>query len=280
MGKRVAFLDVDMTLIDNKNSEYNEGLLRFLTENKFDQVYLVTGRNVNDLWQHVLQQGKKPEHWTKQLLCHVVEQLEQRGIPVTAISTPYDHYLAANPGPKIFSIEKAGDSALQFYLAFEKKIETLPLSSLTLSSLLSVFSKLTGGAQYVEDPFDPSSKVELALALPTYLAMTGDTEKRGQFEFLLERVLNENEGPLEVFFFDDKPENLATAQQLFKTNNKVMAYHTIEVDSVSQYTVPREILYPVVQNNSTQILATNGIFKVDSRAPTDDSQTEDTPKLQ
>jgi hypothetical protein len=63
---RIVLFDVDMTLVDNKTSQYNEGLFDFLTEDSFDQVYLVTGRNPNDFWQHVLQMGAKPEGWRNQ----------------------------------------------------------------------------------------------------------------------------------------------------------------------------------------------------------------------
>ena len=236
--KKIAFLDVDMTLINNKNSQYNEGLLSFLSENKFDQVYLVTGRNVNDLWQHVLQLGKSHQNWRSQLLCNVVETLKKHGIQVTGISTPYDHYLAANPGPKKFSITKSGDSAEQFYMAFEAKIGKLEDEAIKPPTLLKLFSIMTGGSHYQEDPFNPDSKSELALALPTYLAMAGDTEKRGQFEFLLERVLMENEGDLEILFFDDKAENLVTGEQLFSAHQRISSYHLFEVDDVSDYTVP------------------------------------------
>jgi hypothetical protein len=33
---RIALLDVDMTLVDNKTSYYNEGLFNYLSDQKFD----------------------------------------------------------------------------------------------------------------------------------------------------------------------------------------------------------------------------------------------------
>lgn len=275
--RKIAFLDVDMTLVDNKNSEYNEGLIRFLSEHQFDQVYLVTGRNVNDLWQHVLQLGRMSKNWTCQLLCNVVETLKGNGIQVAGISTPYDHYLATNPGPKKFTIKKAGDSAEQFFLPFEKRVEALGVKAAKLSVLLDLFSTMTGGRQYVEDPFEPSSKQELTLALPTYLAMTGDTEKKGQFEFLLERVLKENDGPLQVVYFDDKSENLATAEKLFKTHKRILDYHLIEVDKVSGYNVPDIPQSPTM--SSTSSLGAHSFLKKDPQSRDDDPISDTTPKL-
>jgi hypothetical protein len=197
-------------------------------------VYLVTGRNANDLWQHVLQLGKKPDHWRDQLLCNIVEKLKQLKINVAGVSTPYDHYLAAQPGGGKFIINRAGDVAEQFYFSFEREIEHLHDTNINSLVIANKFLEITGGYCYVEDPFEPIANQELSLALPTYLAMIGDTEKKGQFEFLLQRIVASGAqfADIDLYFFDDKVENISTAKTLFAACPYLHSSHTILVDKI------------------------------------------------
>ena len=252
---KIAFLDVDQTLVDNHSSEYNENLINFLIEHEFDEVYLVTGRNTNDFWQHVLQRGNKPNNWRAQLLCNVVDNLRAREINVVGVSTPYDHYLKKTASDFVQpEIIKSGDSAEQIYMPFEQKISALNDSEITAQVLHRQFSALTGGDIYENGLGEKSSLTD---ALPMYLAVIQDTEKKGQFGFLLERVEAENEGNLDVFFFDDKPENLDNAQALFATHKRITAYFAL-VDRIHNYTVPDKILV-AASNDSASVSVDNGI---------------------
>ncbi len=238
--KKIAFIDVDMTLVDNTTSAFNEGLLKFLADGEFDEVYLVTGRNANDLWQHVLQLGNKPEHWRDQLLCNIVDKLKQLKINVAGVSMPYDHYLAAQPGKGKFIIKQAGDAAEQFYFSFEQEIEHLDDAKINRLVIANKFLERTGGYCYVEDPFEPVPNQELSLALPTYLAMIGDTEKKGQFEFLLQRIAANGVelADIDLYFFDDKVENISTAKTIFSKCPNLHSSHTILVDKIHGFEVP------------------------------------------
>jgi hypothetical protein len=234
---KIAFLDVDMTLVDNHTSEYNENLIKFLQDAQFDQVYLVTGRNVNDFWQHVLQLGKKPQNWRQQLLFNVVDYLKSKNIRVAGVSTPYDHYLSRTQSAlEQHAVEQAGDAAEKLYMPFEREIAALKDEEITKDVLCARFSSLTGGVRY---PNGLGENEELTSALPTYLAMTGDTEKKGQFEFLLEHVKHKSDGPMEFFFFDDKPENLCQAQAVFDAHQ--IAFRRIHVTKVAGYQIPVEL---------------------------------------
>lgn len=256
---KIAFLDVDQTLVDNRSSEYNENLIHYLNTHQFDEVYLVTGRNTNDFWQHVLHMGRIPPNWRDQLLCNVVRNLKDRGINVVGVSTPYDHYImekAAEAAPELWSkISKSGDFAEQIYMPFEETISALSDSEVTLNTLHKKFGYLTKGDIY-DSPF--GDKCSLTEALLSHLVMTEDTEKKGQFELLLQRVEAEHEGELEVFFFDDKPENLATAQALFG-NHKRVTSHVFLVPNVQNYMVPDDLITPASNDSSS--------VSVDSRIP-------------
>ncbi|MDF1678827.1 MAG: hypothetical protein P1U32_09060 [Legionellaceae bacterium] len=227
--RRVAFIDVDMTLVDNQASSYNDALIEHLATAGFDAFYLVTGRNVNDFWQHVLQMGNKPHNWRLQLLGQIKTHLEQCHVNISAISMPYDHYLIKqNDEP--FGIVQAGDSAESFYLAFERCISDYRDEAIDNQLLHKVFREMTLGDIYAESPYS-DTKQSLADALPMYLAMTGDTDKEGQLGCLLERVARENDEPLEVIFFDDKPENLEAARRIFKNDTRISSYTAHLVDS-------------------------------------------------
>ncbi|MCH9755813.1 MAG: hypothetical protein K0U37_01305 [Gammaproteobacteria bacterium] len=230
---KIAFVDVDMTLVNNQTSAYNDTLIHFLASEAFSQVYLVTGRNTNDFWQHVLQMGEKPENWRKQLLSNIKLLLEQREINLAGISTPYDHYLRTEPSSQ-FNITQAGDAAEQFYLRFERIISDYRDELINCVLLTQEFNQITGGNRYVEFPGGEANQT-LTNALPMYLAMTGDTEKRGQFQCLLERVTTETEDNLDVFYFDDKPENLDVAKALFESHDRISTFQTVLVDRVEGY---------------------------------------------
>lgn len=218
-------------------------MLHYLSDNTFDQAYLVTGRNPNDFWQHVLQMGNKPVNWRNQLLFNVVDTLKQHEIPIIGASTPYDHYFSVHlkglalTDTQPFKINKACDAAEQFYMPFEKQIAHYPDHVINQSLITSLFSEMTGHEKYVAFPEGPSNE-SLIDALPTYLAMIGDTEKRGQFQFLLDRICAENEDALEIFFFDDKPDNIATAHSLMSENARISSFHTLLVDRVIGYEAP------------------------------------------
>jgi len=242
---RIALLDVDMTLVDNTTSCYNEGLLEYLSSNPFDKVYLVTGRNTNEFWQHVLKMGVKPVGWRDQLLFNVIDKLKHCGIPILGASTPYDHYLSKEPGgPQLdgsqtlmFKIDKAGDAAEQFYMPFEKEIASYSDELVTQSLLIDTFARMTGGNRFVAFPGGEANEA-LVDSLPMYLALTDDTEKRGQIQFLLERICAENEGALQIVFFDDKNENLVTAQSVMVDHVRVSSFNNVLVDRVMGYHVP------------------------------------------
>lgn len=235
---KIAFLDVDQTLVDNHSSIYNENLIQFLVTYPFDEVYLVTGRNTNDFWQHVLQMGKKPNNWRQQLLYQVVENLKNRGINVVAVSTPYDHYLNKTTSHWQQQIGQAGDAAEKIYIPFEREISALSDTQITAGVLNQRFNQKTGGEIYNDGL---GGKTSLTEALPMYLAATNDTEKKGQFEFLLKRIAAKNpQGNLNIYFFDDKEENLRSAQAVFADHPRITA-HCVHVDKVEGYTVPSAI---------------------------------------
>ncbi len=226
---RIAFIDVDMTLVDNQTSSYNDTLIEHLATAGFDAFYLVTGRNVNDFWQHVLQMGNKPHNWRFQLLGEIQKYLEQCHVNISAISMPYDHYLMKQ-SDEPFDIVQAGDSAAKFYLVFERYISNYRDEAIDNQLLHKIFREITLGDVYAESPGSAANQ-SLADALPMYLAMTGDTDKKGQLECLLERVAKENDGPFEITFFDDKPENLEAAQRVFEDDSRISSYTPHLVDS-------------------------------------------------
>ena len=267
---RIAFLDVDQTLVDNQSSAYNENLIHFIAKHHFDQVYLVTGRNTNDFWQHVLQSGKNLQSgnnhskWRKQLLYSVVKNLHDRGINVVGISTPYDHYLnqttTGDSTSNLIRVAKAGDAAELFYMPFERTIARLKDSELNANRLLNEFRNQTGGDIY-NNGFGENTN--LAEALPMYLAAIDDTEKKGQFTYLLKRVEAANKGNLEIFFFDDKPENLQTAKALFSQHERI-SVHCALVDKVKDYTLPEQVVAAVSSNRAHEMK----FFKQEKANPT------------
>ncbi len=128
-------------------------------------------------------------------------------------------------------------------MPFEKQIASYSDRFVTQALLVNIFAEMTGKSTYVAFPEGEPNEA-LIDALPMYLALTNDTEKRGQINFLLDRVCAENIGPLDIVFFDDKPENLATADQLMAERSRVISFRGVLVDKVKGYSVP-EIDQPV-----------------------------------
>ena len=246
MTKTIAFLDVDFTLVNNTTSVTNRALIDFLVAQRFDKVYLVTGRNMNDFWQHVLQRGRPHTNWRHQTLQSVQDTLLAQGIPLVGVSLPYDHYFAqiqVTHSALPFRISKPGDSAQKFYLGFEQSIARLPDRAIHLEAITHQFSTQTGGSIY-PDPLGGTTDVcPLSDALPNYLAVHEDTEKKGQFRFLLQAVVNENpDEPIKAFFFDDKVENTRSFQEIAAEFPTITA-HTVLVDKVEGYKVPQTIAW-------------------------------------
>lgn len=258
--KKIALLDIDMTIVDNITSEFNINLIKFLQEQQINEVYLVTGRNISDLWQHILQKGKiKNNDWKQQLLPNVVLKLQKESLAVMAVSTPYDHYLCQEPGKSIFNVEKSGDAARLFYLSFEAEIGLHEYSEIDAELLCSVFDELTGGNCYAEMP-DSSPNQLLRNALGMYLAITDDTEKKGQLNFLLNQIENTASEEVELFFFDDKPENIRSAEQIFnsakqQSRSHISSYHTFLVDKVKDF-VPEQSQVDDMNSHSTPSIMT------------------------
>lgn len=232
---RVALVDVDMTLINNKNSKYNEALIEHLKH--YDAVYLITGRNLNDTWQHVLQLGSPPPKWQNQLLFNIKEHLLQQGVKLKAVSTPYDHYLkqtdkAAYP----HHIQVAGQACEAFYFDFEKRVANKAKPQQT--DLTRAFDAVNGAKLY---PDGLGETTKLDEAMPSYLAVQRDTEKKGQVEFLLQKFAYDGFAAenTQVHVFDDKAENLAKIQTVLQQNN--FQCQTFEVKAVETYQVPQQL---------------------------------------
>jgi len=229
---RIAFVDVDMTLVDNQTSEYNENLVRHLAN--YDAVYLITGRSVSDTWQHVLQRGNPSAQWKKQLLTNVQQYLIDQGVKVKSVSTPYDHYLSQTQAENTpLKVQYSGEACAKFYFAFERAIASK--SNITEAGLVTAFQAKAPGASY---PTGFGENDTLANAMPSYLAIQGDTEKKGQVAFLCEKVAADGFAlnNIHIDFFDDKPENLQSVKNTLESKN--IACSTYEVHAIKDYRIP------------------------------------------
>lgn len=233
----IALLDVDMTLVDNGTSEYNNNLIEFLKQSNFKDVYLVTGRNTNDLWQHVLQKGRFPNQWRRQLLHNICAHLVSEGIQVAGVSTPYDHYLHnTQEASSMFHVKQAGEFFKYFYGVVEKNIEQSCETMINANLLVEEGRKITGDMLFPDGLGDLEE--DITYAMNTYLMVTNDCEKKGQLEFLFKQIEERNNDELNLFFFDDKIENLQVATSVFHNASRVKNFSGFEVQSVQNYCAP------------------------------------------
>lgn len=172
-GLNVAFVDIDDCLISNKTSQYNTALIERLKT--YDRVYLVTGRTIGDIRQHVMQKGNPHEGWKDQLLMNVPGILEKRGLKIAGIATPHDQFAdIETAGHRISTLEFAEHTPEQLsgakaaYVAAEKQLND------SSGEPLVEFSRLSVRDDYV----------------PMQLAFEGDTEKRGQLTHLVKNIRN------------------------------------------------------------------------------------------
>jgi len=201
MVKKIALVDIDNCLISNKTSDYNEELIKHLLQQKFNGIYLVTGRTSSDIHLHVLQGGNPSGDWQGQLLTKIPDNLKKLDLQINGITTPHD-VVRQNPDGSI--IENNGvhvaltDESCK-YLQLEKKL--LSLQKNDISNIVKVSR---------EERFDESDIV-------THLVIKNDTEKRGQILNLLDNLeLRVEEEDCEFEIFDDKRENLESIARVLK----------------------------------------------------------------
>lgn len=220
---KIGFCDIDMTLVDNESSKYNMRLVAELAQ--YDEVILITGRSPNDLWQHNLQQGRLPQDYQNQFIPVLLENLKvRRGVNVTSVSLPFDHYLATVDPVRKW---QAGDSYQEFYGAFEHAVlEEAHRYSIIQESLTRLF--LAKAPHKYPDGL--GGEDTLFMAMNTWLAVNGDTEKKGQFRFQLEALKARHPGDtLECHFWDDKPENLRSATEVFGTEGITLTTELVDI---------------------------------------------------
>lgn len=191
MKQKIALVDIDQCLISNRDSEYNENLLGFLEEGKYDQIWLISGRTTQDLIMHVLKD--KPEQdqtWKMQLLINIEKQLTQRfSVKFRGISTPHDHVLQTTPG-----------TGREKYKALEQQLNNINNH---------VEFRANNESRFIEDE-----------NIVMQLVLSDDTEKKGQTQHLLNYIATTQElQNTEIDFFDDKDNNLKNVMDTLKFND-------------------------------------------------------------
>lgn len=232
---KIAFIDV-RTMLELELSQHQK-LISQLKQNKFDQVYLVTGRNVGDLWRRVLNQGNPAENWQHALIPNVCKRLEAAGIKITAVVTRYDAYLhTMKNGP--VKVEKAGDAS-QFYLSFENQVAQLKPIEMTPVKLKDIANQLSGGKIYSNGRDSELESLDSAVMM--YDQYRVGTAKNKLYDFLLKRVEQENRGELHIHVLDQTL-NFDDDNPVFSQHKRVTKVHSI-ADSLETDSVPYKSSY-------------------------------------
>jgi len=223
---KIAFIDIDDTLIESTGDcHYNNTLIEFIANANFDAVYLVTGRNPGDLSRFVI---KNPLAWKQQLIPTLIEHLKTKNIAINGVSLPFDLYLNQSEfkeNPKLYA-KSAGETYRLLYESFEKQALKFGFDSVKFAQT---------DAYRMMQPLTDEMQM--------WLAMNNDFEKKGQFGFLMQTVLKDYSAlkpeAFEVYFWDDKPENLQSAKTVFEQKGLLPSnIHTVLVESVSNYKPP------------------------------------------